>query len=444
MRSTNELPEGYQYRGMVIRLYPTQSQIEQFRIQQNSLRVCWNWLVGRKEEVIKAAEAWCVRNGFIDSRDKWPRKNDATATQLRSYHAQRSNIVHEKMKTESACAWRPSLTGPGSEAERLGLKYDYQVLQWLLKSMDLPIPPANVLQALIKNYSTIIEGQRKKRFKDEASHVPLQTRSGRSLSITNHKFYNGEVRFPGVPDRIRARLDKGLLKIIYKPGSGFLEGVTIKEEADGWYASVKYQHRVVSIQRVPGTFIGIDPGLDNLVATSQPILLPGHDKPTSLVKNNRDIEFIDRVAGMQQRMDNEVNLEKKERLQRQIARIHQKHKRFSRNLCFNISKSLEKYEHIGIEKINKTNDGIGCKQISSTGILTDILKIKHGDRVHEISSAFTSQDCSQCGTRDKETWAKDGGGPIKECKSCGFRCNRDINSSFNLEKRLKIDILLAS
>jgi len=48
-----------------------------------------------------------------------------------------------------------------------------------------------------------------------------------------------------------------------------------------------------------------------------------------------------------------------------------------------------------------------------------------------VEPHFTSQDCSQCGVRSKESWSYEHG-RYGECPSCGYRADRDVNAARNI------------
>src|SRR5690349_2194797 len=58
--------KGYVDRGMLFRAYPTYDQVEKIESMQPSLRACWNWLVHRIEEPLRAREAKAVHDGLIE------------------------------------------------------------------------------------------------------------------------------------------------------------------------------------------------------------------------------------------------------------------------------------------------------------------------------------------------------------------------------------------
>jgi putative transposase len=66
---------------------------------------------------------------------------------------------------------------------------------------------------------------------------------------------------------------------------------------------------------------------------------------------------------------------------------------------------------------------------SGWGVLVRRLEDKAPERVERISSAFTSQRCSACGTVDRKSRESQAD---FTCRSCGYACNADINAARNI------------
>jgi transposase len=63
------------------------------------------------------------------------------------------------------------------------------------------------------------------------------------------------------------------------------------------------------------------------------------------------------------------------------------------------------------------------------GQLVQRLEHKAVRRVEKIPAAYTSQTCSQCGTRDREARESQA---VFRCRSCGFEANADVNAAINI------------
>lgn len=57
-----------------------------------------------------------------------------------------------------------------------------------------------------------------------------------------------------------------------------------------------------------------------------------------------------------------------------------------------------------------------------------------GVRVITVNPAYTSQTCSRCGSKDKNSR----NGEVFACTSCGYRSDADVNASVNISKRFRL------
>jgi putative transposase len=63
------------------------------------------------------------------------------------------------------------------------------------------------------------------------------------------------------------------------------------------------------------------------------------------------------------------------------------------------------------------------------GRLVQRLEHKAGGRVERIPAAYTSQTCSQCGTRDREARESQA---VFRCRSCNYTANADVNAAVDI------------
>jgi len=304
-----------------------------------------------------------------------------------------------------------------------------RVIAWCYEEKEAPsvTPGAHLLQALTKNYFTFVEGQRCKKFRRARDPMPLQVRSGMCFELGDfgvrghthraqpvndgaHSFYNCQVSINGL--RIKGRLPGKT------PEGRVLEGVSIVKLADGWWGSVKVE---VPIRILPpaieGSVIGLDVGLDNLVAMSD----------GTRVANRRDRQYAERIAGRQAQ-----NLP--------VGRLQLAASRHTRHVIYNeIVKPLTAVETIKVEKLNARIGQMGSSKVSAMRTAVRLLQERYGARVREVEPAFTSQDCSQCGFRSKESWSYENG-RYGQCPKCGHKEDRDVNAARNIASRPTISL----
>ena len=311
-------------------------------------------------------------------------------------------------------------------------------------------PSAHTLQALTKNYFTKGKGQRRKRFRRSADPMPLQVRSGMCFELgdfgsrgSTHKdgskpFYNCRVTFNGL--KIRGRLPGK------SPEGRVLEGVSIIKQADGWWASIKQEVPVrVPPKAIPNSIVGLDVGLDIIAAISEarvvdhpesavykdmgPVL-ETHPKPRRIF-NTRGKNYSERIAGRQA-------------AKLPVGRLQLAASRNVRHTIFNeIIKPLANIETIKVEKLSGKIGQMGSSKVSAMRTAVRLLQERYGTRVREVRPHHTSQDCSQCGFRSKESWSYEHG-RYGECPKCGHKEDRDTNASRNVAAKPLIPLDVAS
>ena len=430
-----EIASGHELRGFVVRLYPDKETEKKLRELEDAARPVWNWLVGQTEEVIAAREAYAIRNGLVSGRPQKPvildglepEETSLVWADYRDRMAEWRKSVHEACKDRPECAYRKF----SELVAHFGHKHDYQLLAsiWRWKIGEGTAPGAHFWQAITKNFFTKSDRRKKRRKLQEP--MPLQVRSGRCFELGNfgarglsHRretegppepFYNCRVKFNGV--KILGRLPGKI------PGGRWLEGISIKRAADGWYGSIKVEVPIRQLPKpIPGTVVGIDFGLDIVAAFAAPKgqLLPEGIKDRVL--NRRGKEFSDLMAAKQQLGKSTA-----------VARLQQKAARHARHVIYNdIVKVVSPVETIKVEKLPKQIGQMGGSTKKSTmRTAFRLLKERYGDRVREVAPHYTSQDCSQCGVRSKESWSYEHG-RYGKCPSCGHTEDRDVNAARNI------------
>ena len=438
MKKKFQIAEGNEIRGFVVRLYPTKDDEAKLEVLSNDMRRAWNWLVSRTEEVLSSREAYAVRNGLVGQRPEKPVCNGSPeATKqawalFRKACAEWHGVVHKATKDVPECAFRKFT----DELQHFRCKYDYQllgrVIDWSYSegSERLIRPGAHMLQALSKNYFQ--KSSRRKRFRRVSDGMmPLQVRSGDDCFSmgafggrrNSPDFYNCSVKINGLT--MRGRLPGK------SPEGRVLEGVTVRKEADGWYASVKVElpKRVLS-EAVAGSVVGVDMGLCDIAAyyvTTDGVQPDTCHSSGKVISNVRGRAFAERIAGRQ--------AEKKP-----VGRLHQKAARQVKHLLYNeLIKPLASIETIKIEKLDADIGQRGSDITSAIRLAAKMLKERYGERVREVEPHFTSQDCSQCGFRCKDAWSYEHG-RYGQCPRCGYKEHRDVNAARNIAARPAIPL----
>lgn len=437
-----EIKSGHEIRGMMIRLYPDKETEECLKALEADARRVWNWLVGQTEDVIKARAAYAMRNGLVPARPETPCYDGLTpdeSLKIREHFVKMMvewhMTVHKATKDVVDCQYRTVK----ELMAHFGCKYDYQLLQRVDSWYEGQRPVragAHFFQALMKNYFSRGVNQRRKKFRKKTDPMPLQVRSGGCFEVGNFgkrgkahsagagDFYNCRVSFNGL--KIRGRLPGK------NPDGRVLEGVSITQRAGSWWASIKVEVPVRQLpEPVPGTVIGIDVGLDFIAAMSD----------GRRIKNNRAKMLADRIAGAQKRCaDYRVQGHPIDKLEKMSWRLSMSAARHTRHEIYNrILKPLEEVETIKIEALSSKIGQMGSKKVSAMRLVRSMLVERFGSRVREVEPHYTSQECSQCGHRSKESWSYEHG-RIGECPACGFRCDRDVNAARNIAAKPAISL----
>jgi putative transposase len=260
-----------------------------------------------------------------------------------------------------------------------------------------------------------------------------------------------------------ARLEKGAL-VLSKIGriavhwsrrtkNGRLEGtiktVTISREADGWY--VCFSCVDVPTQPVPltGQETGIDVGLKVFLVTAD----------GDIVANPRHYRKAERaLQKAQRRVARRKKGSKRHRKAAQVlAKKHQKVKRQRHDFHHKTALALvRQYDVIYLEDLPVSNlsrrpapvpddnggylhNGASAKaglnkSIQDAGwyAFRQILTCKAewaGKRVEAVPPAYTSQDCSNCGTRVEKSLSV----RTHVCTNCGLILDRDENAARNIQ-----------
>ncbi len=286
---------GYVDRGMVMPAYPTEEQVQKMEAMQPSLRAAWNWLVSRIEEPLRAAEAKANKQGILPPSIVRPNYKEMDNDQAKSAKQEYKQRCMDRRIKISALGipvdWRPHLQGKNSEAARLGLKQDYQVINNYLVFRNLPELPATLIQSLIKNFQAKGSTTKRKKFRKSFDVMPIQVRTGptirrRSPHTTDNWYQrrsNAEVNLPAI-GWIAVYLHSSLMNLLLTPGNTVREGCTLRYEHGRWYASVKIIRREV-VHPGPGdsSVVGIDPGLAVLATTSD----------NEVLRNPRNLKYAD-------------------------------------------------------------------------------------------------------------------------------------------------------
>ena len=221
----------------------------------------------------------------------------------------------------------------------------------------------------------------------------------------------------------------GLIKIIqHRQIEGKIKTCTIKHNIDQWYVTFICEFDNISLPPTNQS-IGIDVGLNSLITTSDGIKIPS---PKFLRKSEKKLVKAQRALSNKKKGSSNRN---KQRIE--VARIHRHIRNQRKDFNHKLSRELvNNYNLIVFEKLqiqNMVKNHHLAKSISdaSWSQLIQFTQYKAeyaGRNVELVNPKYTSQDCSNCGTRVKKSLSV----RIHQCSLCGLILDRDHNAAINI------------
>jgi putative transposase len=223
------------------------------------------------------------------------------------------------------------------------------------------------------------------------------------------------------------------------------KNVTISKQADGWYASVQVEQKMIIPQSNATSAIGLDLGVTQFVTTSN----NNHIEPVNSGKY-----YASKLAKIQKHLAKKKKFSQNWRKQKaKIGKLHLKIKNSRHDFQHKTSTALSKnHAMIVIEKLKVLNMSKSAKGTlgqpgrnikAKAGLNKAILdqgwsefvkqldyKMKwQGHHLYKVNPAYTSQQCNNCHNIDKgnrrsqsEFW----------CVACNHTANADVNAAKNI------------
>jgi putative transposase len=243
----------------------------------------------------------------------------------------------------------------------------------------------------------------------------------------NSFFYNREgFRFVGNKLRLA---NIGLVKICqHREIEGTIKEVTVKREGSKWYAIVACDHVLVAVLEPSGETVGIDVGIESFATLSDGTSMDNWKYYESSAKQLRVAQrrIARRKKGSNRRRKAVATLRV----------IHQKIFNQRSDFQHKLSTDLiREYDLIAVEKLNikGLSKGMLAKQVLDVSWSSFFHKLKYkaenaGRELIEVNPAYTSQDCSGCGHREKKSLSV----RKHNCQNCGLVLHRDHNAALNI------------
>lgn len=219
----------------------------------------------------------------------------------------------------------------------------------------------------------------------------------------------------------------------HRPIEGTPKSCTVSRSATGkWYVTISCEDVPKHLLRATGKSVGIDVGLESFATLSD----------GTSIANPRFFKHEQRALAREQRRLSrlEKGTAQRKRQRRRVARVYERIA-FRRHdfVCQEANKVIQKNDVIAVEDLSiKSMLKRGCyprlsRSIAdaSWGLFLQRLSVKAEDAgrtVVRVNPAYTSQDCSSCGTRTKHSLDQ----RTYVCPHCHLELNRDLNAALNI------------
>jgi putative transposase len=208
-----------------------------------------------------------------------------------------------------------------------------------------------------------------------------------------------------------------------------IKRVRLIKRADGFYCqfAVQAERRIEHINT--GVFAGIDMGLKEFLTDSEGNTV---ENPRHLRKAEKRVKKLHRRLSRKQKKS--ANRKKaRQRLAKAYLKVSRQREDFARKTANALisSHDLIAYEHLKIANLVKNRKL--AKSISDASWGRFLMWVHYYGAIHAIpviavEPAFTSQDCSACGTRVKKSLSV----RTHICTGCGLILDRDHNAAINI------------
>lgn len=208
-----------------------------------------------------------------------------------------------------------------------------------------------------------------------------------------------------------------------------IKRVRLIKRADGYYVQFAVD-AFRKIEHIPtGKQIGIDMGLKAFLTDSKGNTVPN---PRHLRKAEGRLKRLHRQLSRKKK-GSQNRKKARQRLTKAYLKVSRQREDFARKTASTLvsSHDLIAYEHLQVANLVKNRSL--AKSISDASWGRFLAWVNYYGDVHNIpviavESAFTSQDCSACGTRVKKSLSV----RTHICSGCGIVLDRDHNAAINI------------
>jgi putative transposase len=220
---------------------------------------------------------------------------------------------------------------------------------------------------------------------------------------------------------------------LHRPIEGKIKTCTLRCDASGnWFVcfSCEVESSFLSANEKA---VGIDMGVDNWAYFSDGKVIKN---PRFFKKDGRALAKAQRKLASQEKGSAERKKQRKV-----VAKIHERIRNRRSNFCHQVSRAIvNEYQYICVEEleIQKMVEGSILGHHMSRSIadaswdqFCRFLSYKAEDagrKIGFVNPAYTTQDCSKCGFREKKKLSQ----RSHACCQCGYTAPRDLNAAENI------------
>lgn len=224
----------------------------------------------------------------------------------------------------------------------------------------------------------------------------------------------------------------GTVKVkLHRPIQGKVKTVTVRQQADGWYASFACEVKP-SVLPASEEVVGVDLGLENFDITSDGEVF---ENPRHLRRAERNLKRLQRQVCRREKGGN-----RRKKAVKQLAKAHLHVANQRKDNAHKIARALvNRYGYIFGEDLNvkgmvHNRHLAGAIHDAGWGVFLGILpgKAEEAGRYVGAEEPYrSSQECSDCGEHVPKPLAQ----RWHSCPRCGLSIHRDVNAARNILKR---------
>ena len=218
--------------------------------------------------------------------------------------------------------------------------------------------------------------------------------------------------------------------LLHRPIEGTVKTCTLKRDATGkWWATFSCEIEAPEPLAASLEQVGIDVGLKDFAFLSTDEAVPA---PKFYRRDEKDLGKVQRKLSAQTKGSKERRHRKKA-VGKVHARIANRRKDFTHQLS---RKIVNRFGLIAVEDIHTSrmvHHPCLAKSILDAAWSQFFERLAYkaecaGRQLIKVNPAYTSQDCHQCGHRQKIPLSE----RVYNCPCCGQSCQRDLNASLNI------------